>query len=504
MGFYPILSRANLSIPLQVNIYNLGIGSDYQVVRMGIHPSWKWGSLHLGHSNLRFSSFTQNGRTLFGAGVQINPGLFRFGALWGSSRQTGTSILSNTVESNAYPQEVFTVKVGLGNRNHFLDLIYLKGKDDGAEVDTAVLQLDQYPEENAVLALRTEQYFFKRKWFFGGEFALSGLTSNQNSRSLQEVSDEIPDIPEWLLEPKVATLVANAAEAFVGYRGRLFNTKVIYQRISPGFRSFGAYYFQDDIESIDIAMGVKLMKSKLRVKVRGGVRQDNLANDQSLRTTRARGFLQLYYKPNRNWLFTANYSNYQTEQRLQDFTNRDSLRTAIVSNNINANAQRTIQDKSKRRHTIRLSGGIQTSMDRYEQALGPSQTKNYSAGLNYRMYSAANLWQLGFGLDYLGFEQTRVANHRYGNRLEISRNLAQGKWRVGLNSNQVIGYAGSTLNTVSFIPGALVSYRPSLADFINLRLSYSDQSFRNTTSSGFSELQIFLRYTRRLGVKKKA
>ncbi len=230
LGLYPVLSKGNWRIPVRVTAYNLGIGSDYQVARFGAQPSWKWGSLHLGHSNVRFSNFTQNGRTLFGMGAEINPGLLRFGVLWGTTRQTGASILSNAVQPNVYPQEVFTMKLGLGNRHHFLDLIFLKGKDDATETDSSKLRLDQYPEENLVFAARTEHYFFKRKWSVGGEFALSGLTSNQNSTSLSNVSDETPVIPSWLLEPKVATIIANAAEAFLGYNGRQFNSKLTYQR----------------------------------------------------------------------------------------------------------------------------------------------------------------------------------------------------------------------------------------------------------------------------------
>ena len=241
-----------------------------------------------------------------------------------------------------------------------------------------------------------------------------------------------------------------------------------------------------------------MLKSKLRIKARGGFRQNNLADDKSLQTTRARGFLQLYYRPSRSWLYNATYSNYQTEQSLQDITNRDSLRTTIVSNNVNGSVQNTIVGKKRNQHILRLSAGILTSADRNESR----ETKNYSAGLQYQLITASNKWQCQAAVDYLGFEQVQPINHRYGNRLELLRNLKQGKWRVGVYSHQIWAYRGSAQTSTSVVPGLHAAYRPSIAHSLSLRVSYSIQSFNSATATDFQELQATVKYSYRFGVKK--
>ena len=497
LSFRPILVKNNWRIPIEITAYNVGIGSDYKFMRFGIHPSWKWGKLHFGHTNMRLSSFSISGRTLLGAGVELNPGLFRFAAFYGTTKQSTASFLTNTVQSNVYAQNIFTTKIGFGNRSHFIDLILLKGKDDSTSVDSTRLRKDQYPEENVVIAARTEHYFFKKKWVIGGEFAVSGLTTNQDSKP---VSDEPIPILSLLWEPKVSSIQANALEAFIAYRGKIFNTKFAYQRIGPGYRSMGAYFFQNDLESFDISFGIKLLKNKLRIKSKGGLMRNNLANDRTFQSVRARGFLQLFYRPSKQWTIMANYSNYQTEQILQSYDQRDSLRTAIVSNNINGSVQYLLKSKSNIRQTIRATGGVFSSTNKQDFDRNVAESKTFNAALNYQIMK--NQWQLQLGLNYLGFEQIAPTNHRYGNQIEIAKSWNKNKWRLSLGSSQIWSFRGTTQTTINWTPNTTFSYRPNVANSFVLRVLYFNNSFATLAGTNFSEWQLSLKYKHRFGYSK--
>ena len=497
LSLRPVLTKGSWSIPIELNAYNIGIGSDYKFLRFGIHPTWRWGKIHLGHTNMRLSSFSISGRTLLGAGVELNPGLLRFAAFAGTTKQATNSFISNAAQTNVYAQQIFTTKIGFGNRAHFLDIIVLKGKDDASSVDSAKIHGDVYPEENVVIAARTEHYFFKKKIHIGGEYAISGLTTNQNS---SPIDDSDLNFINWLWEPKTASFQANAFEAFVAYRSKQFNVKLAYQRIGPGYRSMGAYFFQNDLESYDASTSFKFLKNKFRVKLKGGVMRNNLADDRTFQSIRMRGFVNVLYTISKKVMLTANYSNYQTEQILQDYKSRDSLRSAIVSNNLNATVQIILSQKVKLKRTLRINGGMFNSVNRQDFNRGVSDSKTYNGGVYYQVINKQWQWQLG--LTYLGFDRGVSMQNRYGNQVEISRSLKGAKWKISINSSQVWTFNDAEQTVVSWLPSASAMYRPNAADSFMLRAVFANYVYKSNFGSSFNELQASFRYAHRFGAKK--
>ncbi len=503
LNFNPRLSKGNWDIPLELSLYNVGFDSDYQFARFGIHPTWKWGKIHAGHTNLKVSSFSLNGRTLLGTGLELTPGVLRFTVLWGQTATAANSPLTNRVQPNAFATEMLTVKLGVGNRNHFLDLIYLKGEDQAGTIDSSRLYLDQYPAENLVLAARTEHYFFKRKWFVGGEFAGSAYNWNQNSLALAEVTDDLPSIPNWLLDPTVATQLSTAMEAFVGFRNRKFNTKIQYQKIGAGFRSMGSYFFQDDLEKIDLSLGFRMLKNKLRVKTSAGFRQNNLSDDKSLKTVRSQGLLNLYFRPNAKWNFNGTYSNYQTEQTVKTLGSRDSLRTALVSSNLNIGAQYNRIGSKKYNHQFSLRGGMQTAADRYKLEGGMGETQNYLTSLNYRMQTPKKKLELRGGLEYFGLNSDFQESARYGGSVAGLFNLKKNKLQLGIGSRQIISDNQKSADAISIMPYVTAGWRANTWKNFTLRLQYNHQEIKNNASPSFNEWQFTARYNHRFKGKSK-
>ncbi len=497
-SFRPMLVKNNWQIPIEVLLYNVGIGSNFKFMRFGVHPEWAWGKMHFGHTNLRLSNFSLSGKTLFGIGAELNPGLLRFAGFWGTTKQGSSSFLTNVNQTNAYTQNVYAFKLGLGTRNNFIDLILLKGKDLQNTVDSTKLSIDQYPEENMVVSMRTEHYLFKKKWFIGAEYAVSGMTWNQNSQDLLE-EGELP-ILELFWNPKSSSTVSDAIEGFIGYRGKLFDTKFAYQRVAPGYRTFGAYFIQDDLESFDISLGARILKRKLRIKAKGGLMRNNLVNNRALQSIRGRGLLQVIYKPNTHWMIFVNYSNYQTEQRLKGYENQDSLKTGIISNNLTGSLQYLFKDKKNNRHSIRTSLGFFKSTNRQDYGIGVPASKNYNAALFYQLF--IKKWQWLVGVDYLGFDQISPMQHRYGGKFELARTLNKNKWRLGVNLHQIYVYQGSVKSTTTFLPGATCTFRPNPSDFVQCSIQYSKQTIETNSGDDFSEIQGFIKYNHRFGRKK--
>ncbi|MCX6210856.1 MAG: hypothetical protein NTZ59_15460 [Bacteroidetes bacterium] len=79
-----------INIPLSMNLTNAG--SSFQTPtspnRIGIHPTYKWITAHLGDVAMSFSPYTLNGHQFTGAGVDLSPkGNFKISAMYGRLQQ---------------------------------------------------------------------------------------------------------------------------------------------------------------------------------------------------------------------------------------------------------------------------------------------------------------------------------------------------------------------------------------------------------------------------------
>ena len=51
--------------------------------RLGASPEYRWAKAHIGYRSISFSKFTLSGHNFLGGGLELNPGIFRFGAVYG-------------------------------------------------------------------------------------------------------------------------------------------------------------------------------------------------------------------------------------------------------------------------------------------------------------------------------------------------------------------------------------------------------------------------------------
>lgn len=126
--FRPTLTLFNMiSIPFDFFISTEGSSARQNLNRFGITPSWDWGTAYLGDFSLNYSDYTLNGISIRGAGVNINPGIFRFSTVSGFTQRTVTGGASN----GSFKRFLFGTKIGIGKEeDSFVDLILIKLKDE--------------------------------------------------------------------------------------------------------------------------------------------------------------------------------------------------------------------------------------------------------------------------------------------------------------------------------------------------------------------------------------
>lgn len=292
----------------------------------GVSPQWKWIKVHLGYRNINFSKYVLGGHTVLGAGLELTPGLFRFGIVYGRlQRKTNqaTSIynpISDTITS--FTRKMISFKVGVGNRNNYFDFIVLRATDDSTSIDPSVKETGNFPATNFVTGINTH-FTFTPTLHFEAEAAYSIYTANQNSVIAFDVPDFVNKVIPINLSSK-GLLAVSALFEYKNKKGLKFGLK--YRRIDPGYQSMGSYFINNDLENITFNTGFAAFKRKLRFNGSIGLERNNLKTARNATTKKVIGSAMFSYDPIRQFGITLNYSNYSINQQAGRIQIADSVK----------------------------------------------------------------------------------------------------------------------------------------------------------------------------------
>ncbi len=309
------LNVKGLALPFSFTYSDRNFNFRQPFNRFGISPKYKWITLHLGYRNISFSRYVLGGHTVLGAGVELTPGLFRFGAVYGRLRRRtnqATKIyepLTDTLTS--FTRKIISIKVGVGNAKNFFDVIVLRAADDSTSVDPSIKEIGKFPEANFVTGINSH-FTFWRNIRFELEGAYSIYTDNQNT----VLTGDVPDILTKIIPVNVTTHGSYALRSLLEYRsekGLIFGLK--YRRIAPEYQSMGTYFINNDLENITFHTGFRALKQKLHFNGSIGLERNNLQTARNATTKKLIGSAMLSYNPFRQFGITLNYSNYSINQQ---------------------------------------------------------------------------------------------------------------------------------------------------------------------------------------------
>lgn len=315
----PTLSVYGVDIPLNFFITEQQRDFRQPLNRFGISPKYKWAQVFLGYNSVSYSKYTLAGHRFNGIGVALNPGKFRFGFVYGRFKR---AVKEKDIKDDDLPefQSVsfrrtgYSMKIGYGTEENFIDLILLKAKDDAGSLDSIPTGQDITPAENLVLALVTKQKL-ARYWFVELEAAQSIYTPDTRFEEASEHENGWTRSFNFLIDEKANTYSSSALDAAVQYKRDKWGARIHYNRLAPGYRSMGAYYFLADVRKITIEPSVKLWKNKVNVNMSLGFQKDNLDDKKSASTNRTIGSVSIAATPLNNYQVNAYYSNYSMGQR---------------------------------------------------------------------------------------------------------------------------------------------------------------------------------------------
>ena len=336
------------SVPLTFAYSNQEASFQQPFNQYGLHPTYKWITGHIGWASMNFSPYTLGGHLFLGAGVDASPGKWKFSAMYGRLlAAVEPDSLTENSDVPSFRRMGYGFKAAYADGNDQAAIILFRAKDDVSSIAYVPEDEDILPLENLVLSVIGSKAILQR-FIVNAEYAISGITRDTRSDRVSISENRIFANVGNLFRPRLSSSYYNAIKSGLTYQGNLFSVGVGYERVDPGYRTLGAYFFNNDLVNYTLNMATTFFGGKLNVAGNLGLQRDNLDDEKVSTMERTVGSLNVGYAANERLNVTASYSNFTTFtnirsqfvdiNQLTPFDNLDTLDFTQISQNATVHA----------------------------------------------------------------------------------------------------------------------------------------------------------------------
>jgi hypothetical protein len=357
------------NMPFSFSLSNAGKNYTQPFNRIQLRPYWKWIRAYWGNTSMTFSPLTLSGHLFNGYGIELTRNRWQFSAMQGRLREAVAydPIIKNN-STVSYKRKGWGFKGGYNFHGDELGIIFFTAKDDASSLSFVPAEALITPQENYVAAITAKKRLFK-KFNIQIEYALSAINTDKTAEEKSVANTN--NLLGFLLPKKANTRFYDAFKGSFGYNGRSYGLQLNYERITPEYKTLGAYFFNNDLRNITIAPNLRLMKGKMNISANLGLQTNNLDKAKNSTTRRFVGNATVAYARNDKWNYNAAYSNFTTftNIRPQDDpffqNNLDSLNFYQVNSNITVTVGHNFGSKEVRK-SLNINTSYQKASD--EQA----------------------------------------------------------------------------------------------------------------------------------------
>ncbi|SEO51926.1 hypothetical protein [Niastella yeongjuensis] len=404
-----------INLPFSFNLTNAGHGLTYPTPpnRLSLHPTYKWIAAHIGDVAMSFSPYTLSGHQFTGAGVDLTPdGPWRISAMGGRLQKavaydSGSNILP------VYRRMGYGVKLGYNQKLYRVAVSAFAAKDVQNSLLVPPDSLLIFPGKN--LAIHYEAALQPLK----GLEVSAGYATSVLTRDIRDTTENHnKGITNAFTGGNGSTAIYHALKGQLNYNFRKSTIGVGYERIDPGYQTYGTYYFNNDLENITVNLAQSLFKDKASISANVGVQRDNLDYSKSGTTRRVVGALNINFAPSEKWQSSFSYSNFQTYMNIRpqfEYINQlpyqqmDTLNFTQISQNANLNVNVLAKKSEQQMHSLNVNLNFQDASD--------DQGGTVAKGNSSQFYNLAT----SYGIQWLqsGMNLTAAYNVSYNT---IARN----------------------------------------------------------------------------------
>ncbi len=461
--------------------------------RVGFSPQYKWIKAHIGYRSLNFSSYTLAGHSFLGAGIELNPGKFRFAGVYGRFKQKTIPNTANPLDTLYAPtRKGYSVKIGYGSARNYFDLIFLKIADDSLSV--------KLPQGGKLSNLQSNTVFgthfrlnLTKSLVWESEGALSLLTKNMAEKMAPETDVSILKNLIKTFNLNASTEYSTAWNSSLMYTAKLYSIGVQYRRVAPNFQSFGAYYFNTDIENTTINGKVSAFKRKLNLSGNIGIQRDNLKGNKASKSARIISMASLNYNSGKIFSFSSSFSNYSINQQAGRVPLNDTIKLYQTNRSINLMPMLTF-NRSKTQHIIQLNAMFTKLIDHNHFTALNNEVSSKVAALNYMLNLIPSGTSFMFGLNYTGLTSASMDQSMYGISTDFGKSFFKGKFNSNISVSaskskyeNVPGWTNTALAQINYRLSKRHSFRLSFSGIMN---DFTD----NTLIKDFNEYKTLFSY----------
>ena len=400
----------------------------------------------------------------------------------------------------AYRRVGYGIKSSYKFKKALLGISLFKAKDDSKSLETVIpLEVGILPGNNTAISFNTQMDLWD-KAKLQLEYAVSGVTEdirlqgNEANRSFFS----------FLVDGNISTQYYSAVKANVDYPAGDGSLGLGYERIDPNYRTFGAYYFNNDLENITVNGNQSIFNNTLGIALNVGLQRDNLDNTKVAEMKRLVSSINLNYSTSDKVNINGSYSNFQSFTNIRDqfdyinqvdqLDNLDTLNYRQISQNANLGVNYQLKNGESNRQSLNLNLTYQQSKNEQEgqeAAGGDNVFYNGTVALSmgYPEHSLVITPAAHVSYNTVGITETQWI---LGPTLGVAKQFLEKKLRthVSASYNSTISYQETNRSNLNFrLGGNYTPHKDHLLQCNFLAL------MRSGTIHGGSDFTLTLGYT---------
>lgn len=474
---------------------------------VGISPTYKWATVHAGDRSMSLSRYTMDGVSFRGGGLELKPGKFRFAAFYGGLNRALVSDLNAVGNLNGYYQRTgWGSKIGYEDKKGAVNLILFSASDN--EEDNPLTGTNQRvtPLDNKVISLGGRRTISKRLTV-STEVAHSITNQDKTAAALSNTEKDLGNQLLGLFDPNQSFVTGQAYHLNGFYNLDKMGLQAGYERVTRGFRTLGALFFNNDTERFTAGANRTFLAGKLSLAANGGLERTNLDAEEGETTNRLIASINANYRPSENWLFNTGYSNFRNDTKLRgrtDIANPiDSIFLAQVTQSINGLALRRLGSKDRPATISFVANYQQANNIINDEVSADNQTRFTNLTLNYSAGNPSSGFQYSVGVStnftMLGDFSTRALSPSLGLTKSFGNNALTTQLRTALSFVTSPDAPERDNNVLNLSMGA--SYRLKNSHSVNFSAIHLNRFGAENEGRNFSEWYGTLGYGFRFGGK---
>ncbi|MFL1897210.1 hypothetical protein ACJRPK_16020 [Aquimarina sp. 2-A2] len=498
------------NIPLSFSYTNqeFGYSTPFKINRLSIHPSYKWVATHIGDVSMSFSPYTVSGHQFTGFGVDLTPNKpYKISAFYGR-------LLKATEYNDEFPEALPAYRrMGYGTKASYefdrvtVGVIAFGAKDDEESIELPVpSDLNLTPKQNVVLSLESSIQATKNLNFHV-EIAQSAITEDTEDQGSSNKGNAM----NILINDNSSTSYYTALNANFTYAIGKGTVGAGYERIDPEYRTFGAYYFNNDLENITLNASQTLFGGAVSLAANVGLQRDDLKDKKDTQSNRVVSSFNSTINASDRFNIAASYSNFQSYTNIRSvfdeinevdpLENLDTLDFRQISQNATLQLGYILSQDPKKQQNVGLSLTYQTTKDEQGTAASTNTQSNfYNVGANYSIGYPERALTISSALNAAYNELEENRGLTIGPTLNANKQFFNKQLRTGLSAsyNETLNNGTSQGSVTSIRANAGYTYKEKH----NLMLSALSQLRKTEATGSQNDFTLTFGYSYSFDIKK--